>query len=148
MVEGKTKVTLIGSSLATIGLEFIYEGEPPECSSCAVRKACHNLKAGRKYRIVGVRKARHNCPVHLGGTTTVEVSEASFPALLSPDMAIKNTRITFERSCNREECEHFGLCNPEGAVPGEKYVVVQVCGSGPSNCGKGRRLQQVELKGL
>ncbi|MCU0632035.1 MAG: UPF0179 family protein [Methanolinea sp.] len=148
MADTKPKVTLIGTGLARIDLEFMYEGETPECDSCTVKKACHNLKAGRKYRIVGVRKAHHSCPVHLGGATTVEVVEAPIPALISADMAIKNTRITFERSCTREHCEHYGICNPEGAIPGEKYVVIQVLGSAPGNCEKGRNLQLVELRGL
>lgn len=148
MPEAKTKVTLIGSSMARTDLEFIYEGEAPACGGCPVKKACHNLKAGRRYRIVAVRKTRHPCTVHLDGTTAVDVVEAPLPALISADMAIKNTRIVFERPCNREECEHYDLCNPDGAIQGEKYVVAEVRGSAPPGCGRGRNLQRVDLKGV
>lgn len=148
MAEIKPKVTLIGTTLARKDLEFIYEGESPECEHCTVRKACHNLKPGRRYRIVGVRKTHHACPLHLDGTTAVEVVESSIPTLVNADMAIRNTRIAFEPSCTRRECEHFLLCNPEGVIPGEKYVVVQVLGNAPPGCEKGRNLQMVELKAI
>ena len=144
--EIKPKVTLIGTTLARVDLEFIYEGESAECEGCTVMKACHNLKPGRRYRIVGVRKTRHACPLHLDGATAVEVVESSVPALISADMAIRNTRISFEPSCTRESCEHFPLCYPDGLVPGEKYVVVQVLGNAPPGCAKGRNLQRVELR--
>ena len=148
MADAKPKVTLIGTTMAIQGLEFIYEGECTECDGCPVRKACHNLKPGRKYRIVAVRKTRHPCTVHLNGVTAVEVVESSIPALINADMAIKNTRIAFERPCTRVGCEYYALCNPDGAIPGEKYVVIEVLGSAPGICEKGRNLQRVELRGV
>ncbi|HII77074.1 MAG TPA: UPF0179 family protein [Methanolinea sp.] len=148
MAEVKPKVTLIGTTLARVDLEFIYEGECAECEGCTVRKACHNLKPGRRYRVVGVRKTHHACPLHLEGATAVEVVESSIAALVSADMAITNTRILFEPSCSRDKCEHFRLCNPEGVIPGEKYVVVRVLGNAPPGCVKGRSLQLVELRAV
>ncbi len=148
MADPKPKVTLIGTDIARVGLEFIYEGEVAECRDCQVKKACHNLKPGRKYCIVAVRKTQHPCTVHLNGVTAVEVRESPIPALISADMAIKNTRISFERSCTREECEYYALCNPEGIIPGEKYIVADVLGSARELCGKGRNLQRVELRGV
>lgn len=148
MAEAKPKVTLIGSCMAIADLEFIYEGEAEGCESCQVRKACHNLKPGRRYRIVAVRKTHHPCTMHLGGATAVEVIESPVAALVSADMAIKNTRIVFERPCTRRDCEHYSLCNPDGVIPGEKYVVTDVLGSAPPGCEKGRALTRVELKGV
>ena len=55
MAEAKTKVTLVGTVLAKQGIEFIYEGEVYGCETCKVKKACNNLQAGRKYRIVSVQ---------------------------------------------------------------------------------------------
>ncbi|OPY42973.1 MAG: hypothetical protein A4E42_01490 [Methanoregulaceae archaeon PtaU1.Bin222] len=147
MADVKPKVTLIGTGMAVRDLEFIYEGEAEGCKSCQVRKACHNLKHGRKYRIVAVRKTHHPCTVHLGGATAVEVVESPVAVFISADMAIKNTRIVFERSCTRESCEHYACCNPEGLIPGEKYVVTEILGSAPPGCEKGRNLQRVELRG-
>ncbi|HMK16206.1 MAG TPA: UPF0179 family protein, partial [Methanomicrobiales archaeon] len=94
MPEAKPKVTLIGRLLARPGLEFIFEGELPECEHCRVRKACNNLQAGRKYRIVSVRTAApHDCTIHEGGTCAVEVVESPLVALVNADMAIMNSRI-------------------------------------------------------
>jgi hypothetical protein len=145
MAETKPKVTLIGRELAKNGLEFIYEGTMEECSSCKLSKACNNLKKGRRYRIVGVRKTEHNCLVHLNGALSVEVIESPIPVLINADMAIRNTRIQFEFSCSRNACPNFDLCRPEGLVEGEKYIVMDVIGNSPDVCEKGRSLQLVEL---
>ncbi|MDI9633662.1 MAG: UPF0179 family protein [Methanolinea sp.] len=146
--EQKAKVTLIGSEIARVGLEFVYEGSLPECGECAVRKACHNLRKGRKYRIVGVRQTRHPCTVHHGGACAVEVVEAPVRALISADMAIRNSRIVFSPPCSREACENYALCNPDGALPGEKYVVAEVAGTAPVACEKGWTLKLVELRAV
>ncbi len=146
MGETKQKVTLIGSILARQGLEFVYEGMAPECSSCSVAKACGNLKAGRRYRITGVRAATHPCAVHEGGATAVEVEEAAVQALLSAEMAIRNSRIRFEASCNREDCGSYPLCCPDGVITGESYIVSTVIGTPDDPCRKGRTLKLVELR--
>ncbi len=145
MVEGKPKVTLIGKELAKNGLEFIYEGSITECSACKLKSACNNLKKGRRYRIVGVRSIEHTCTVHLNGAQSVEVVESPIPALLPADMSIKNTKIQFECSCNRELCPNYPFCRPDGIIEREKYIVVNVIGGAPEQCEKGRTLQFVEL---
>lgn len=146
MAETKTKVTLIGTVLAKAGVEFIYEGEAPECDTCKVKKACNNLQKGRKYRIVTVRTTHHDCPVHLNGATAVEVMEAPISALISPEMAIVNSKIKIEFSCNKADCKSYALCRPEGVVDGEKYIVTEVLGNAPDICEKGRALKLVELR--
>jgi uncharacterized protein (UPF0179 family) len=146
MAETKTKVTLVGTVLAKPGIEFIYEGEAPECDTCKVKKACNNLHKGRKYRIVTIRSTHHECTVHLNGVTAVEVMEAPVSALISPEMAIPNSKITLELSCNKADCKSFALCRPEGVVEGEKYIVSDVLGNAPDICEKGRALKLVEIK--
>ncbi len=146
--EPKPRVTLIGCEIARVDLEFIYEGPLPECEGCSVRKACHNLHPGRKYRIVGVRKTRHPCSVHHNEACAVEVVESPVRALIGADMAIRNTRIVFDGSCTRKGCENFCLCNPDGAIPGERYVVADIIGNAPAPCEKGRILQLVDLRGV
>jgi uncharacterized protein len=146
MAEAKTKVTLVGTVLAKQGVEFIYEGEVADCESCKVKKACNNLQKGRKYRIVSVRTTHHECPVHLNGATAVEVMEAPITLLISPEMAIINSKIKPELSCNKGDCRSFSLCRPEGVVDGEKYIVVDVLGNAPDICEKGRVLKLVEIK--
>lgn len=146
MTDAKTKVTLVGTVLAKPGTEFIYEGEAAECGTCKVKKACNNLQKGRKYRIVTVRTTHHDCTVHLNGATAVEVTEAPITLLISPEMAIINSKIKPEFSCNKQDCRSFDLCRPEGVVEGEKYIVVDVLGNAPDICDKGRSLKLVEIK--
>lgn len=146
MTETKTKVTLMGTVLAKPNVEFIYEGEVAECDTCKVKKACHNLQKGRKYRIVTVRTTHHDCAVHLNGATAVEVMEATITALINADMAIINSRIKPELSCNKSDCRSFPLCRPDGVTEGEKYIVVDVLGNAPDICEKGRALKLVEIR--
>ena len=146
MSESKTKVTLIGTVHARQGVEFVYEGEVSGCETCKVKKACHNLQKGRKYRIVTVRTTHHECGVHLNGATAVEVMEAPVTALISAEMAMVNSKIKFETSCNKADCRSYELCHPDGIVEGEKYVVVDMLGNPSDVCDKGRALKLVELK--
>ncbi|MDO9549970.1 MAG: UPF0179 family protein [Methanoregula sp.] len=146
MTETKTKVTLVGTVLAKPNVEFIYEGEIADCDTCKVKKACHNLQKGRKYRIVTVRSTHHDCAVHLNGATAVEVMEAPITALINADMAIVNSKIKPELSCNRSDCRSYPLCRPDGVTDGEKYIVTDVLGNAPDICDKGRALKLVELR--
>ena len=146
MSEIKTKVTLVGTVLAKQGVEFIYEGETADCNSCKVKKACNNLQIGRKYRIVSVRSTHHECMVHLDGATAVEVMEAPVTALINADMAIVNSKIKVDLSCNKSDCRSYPLCRPDGVVDGEKYIVTDVLGNASDICPKGRALKLVDIK--
>ena len=75
MVKQKTKVTLIGAALAKPGLDFVYEGSTcTECENCKVRKVCHNLQPGKRYRVAAIRSnTRHDCPVHHEAVVAVDV---------------------------------------------------------------------------
>jgi uncharacterized protein (UPF0179 family) len=146
MTESKTKVTLVGTVLAKQGMEFIYEGEAADCTACKVKKACNNLQKGHKYRIVTVRTTHHDCVVHLNGATAVEVTEAPITLLISPEMAIINSKIKPELTCNKSDCRSYPLCRPEGVVEGEKYIVIDVLGNAPDICEKGRALKLVEIR--
>ena len=136
----------MGTVLAKPNVEFIYEGEVAECDTCKVKKACHNLQKGRKYRIVTVRTTHHDCAVHLNGATAVEVMEAPITALINADMAIINSKIKPELSCNKSDCRSFPLCRPDGITDGEKYIVIDVLGNAPDICDKGRALKLVEIR--
>jgi hypothetical protein len=146
MADTKTKVTLVGTVLAKPGVEFVYEGETPECGTCKVKKACHNLNKGHRYRIVTVRSTHHECAVHYNGATAVEVMDAPVTMLISADMAIVNSKVKIEFSCNKSECRSYPLCRPDGVVEGEKYVVADVMGNASEICSKGRALKLVEIK--
>jgi uncharacterized protein (UPF0179 family) len=66
--------------------------------------------------------------------------------LITPEMAIVNSRIRPEISCNKSDCRSFSLCRPEGVVEGEKYVVTDVIGNASDICDKGRSLKLVEIR--
>jgi len=146
MADAKTKVTLVGRVLAKQGVEFIYEGEAAECETCKVKKACNNLQIGRKYRIVSVRSTNHECVVHLDGATAVEVMEAPITALINADMAMVNSKIRIDLSCNKSDCRSYPLCRPDGVLDGEKYTVTDVLGNASDICPKGRALKLVDIK--
>jgi uncharacterized protein (UPF0179 family) len=146
MVGERSKITLIGTTLAKPGLEFVYQGALPACVHCKVRKACNNLRVGRKYRIVSVRNTQHDCLVHLNGASAVECVEAPVVALIGSDMAIVNSRILFDCTCTRTECKAYELCHPDGIVEGDRYLVHEVLGNPPAPCEKGRALRLVELR--
>ena len=146
MAEAKTKVTRVGTVLAKQGIEFIYEGEVAGCDTCKVKKACNNLQTGRKYRIVSVRTTHHECMVHFNGATAVEVIEAPITVLINADMAIINSKIKLELSCNKSDCRSFPLCHADGVVEGEKYIVADVLGNASDICEKGRVLKLVGVK--
>jgi uncharacterized protein (UPF0179 family) len=146
MTETKTKVTLVGTVLARPGIEFIYEGESAECGTCKVKKACNNLTRGHRYRIVTVRSTHHECILHLNGATAVEVMDAPITMLINADMAMTNSKVKIEFSCNKAECRSYPLCRPDGVVEGEKYIIADVLGNAPDICEKGRALKLVEIK--
>lgn len=146
MTETKTKVTLVGTVLAKPGVEFIYEGEAAECGTCKVKKACNNLTKGHRYRIVTVRSTHHECMVHFNGATAVEVMDAPATMLINADMAMTNSKVKIEFSCNKADCKSYALCHPDGVVEGEKYIIAEVMGNAPDICDKGRALKLVEIK--
>lgn len=147
MAKDRRRVTLIGSLLARQDLEFIYEGEPEECRGCKVKKACHNLEPGRKYRVIDVRgTGGHDCRLHAGEAIAVEVEEAPIIALISAELAIPNSRITYQFVCHEGDCRGYDLCHPEGIIEGEKYEVGEVLGNNPGICLRNRSLKLVELR--
>ncbi|MCK4270117.1 MAG: UPF0179 family protein [Methanogenium sp.] len=149
MSENDIKITLIGSNLAEVGLEFIYEGETPECEGCKVFKVCNNLQSKKRYRIVGIRGSTvHKCNVHRDGVCAVEVIESPILALLPAGRAIVNSRILFESTCTCSECDNYELCCPEGIIEGEYYLISKVLGNAAGECEKKFRLKLVELSSI
>ncbi|HJJ29495.1 MAG TPA: UPF0179 family protein [Methanocorpusculum sp.] len=150
MDNEETIVTIVGSVYAHEGAEFVYAGKAVECESCKVAKVCHNakLKEGKRYRVVSVRKTKHNCAVHEGGAKAVEVSETIITAVIPTSQATRRTRITYTPVCSDVYCKGYAFCHPDGLADKGRYVVLEVLGP-YTECPKGiKNLKLVEMRSV
>jgi len=141
-------VTIVGSVFAHEGAEFVYAGKSAACESCKVAKVCHNakLKEGKRYKVVAVRKTKHECAVHEGGAKAVEVVETIITAVIPTSQATRRTRITYTPVCDDVFCKGYAFCHPDGLTEKSRYVVLEVLGS-YSECPKGKKnLKLVEMR--
>jgi uncharacterized protein len=148
MPEAATQITLIGTKLATIGMEFTFNGPTPECDTCKLRNTCMNLEPTRRYRVLGVRgELVHDCPIHEAGVRAVEVTESPIIAALDARKAFAGSKISFEpMACEETSCRMYEICHPTGLKAGEKCTIVDVVGESPEDCLRGNVLKLVELK--
>jgi len=141
-------VTIVGSVFAHEGAEFVYAGKSAACESCKVAKVCHNakLKEGKRYKVVAVRKTKHECAVHEGGAKAVEVIETIITAVVPTSQATRRTRITYTPVCDDVFCKGYAFCHPDGLTEKSRYVVLEVLGP-YSECPKGKKnLKLVEMR--
>jgi uncharacterized protein (UPF0179 family) len=148
MSEASTQITLIGTKLATIGMEFTFNGPTPECETCKLRNTCINLEPQRRYRVLGVRgELVHECPIHEAGVRAVEVAESPIIAAFDARKAFPGSKIVFEPvKCDQADCSMYEICHPAGLREGEKYTIVEVVGEAPEECPRGNVLKLVEFR--
>jgi uncharacterized protein (UPF0179 family) len=148
MTEASTQITLIGTKLATIGMEFTFNGPTPECESCKLRNTCINLEPNRRYRVLGVRgELIHECPIHEAGVRAVEVAESPIIAAIDARKAFPGSKIVFEPArCDQADCSMYEICHPAGLREGERCTIVEVVGEAPEECPRGNVLKLVEFK--
>jgi uncharacterized protein (UPF0179 family) len=148
MTEASTQITLIGTKLATIGMEFTFNGPTPECESCKLRNTCINLEPKRRYRVLGIRgDLIHDCPIHEAGVRAVEVAESPIIAAIDARKAFPGSKIVFEPArCDNPECSMYEICHPAGLRDGERCTIVEVVGEAPEECPRGNVLKLVEFK--
>jgi uncharacterized protein len=148
MSEASTQITLIGTKLATVGMEFTFNGPTPECEACKLRNTCMNLEPARRYRVLGTRgELIHECPIHEVGVRAVEVTESPIIAAMDTRKAFAGSKISFETmKCDDSSCRMYDICHPSGLKEGEKCTIVEVVGEAPEDCPKGFVLKLVELK--
>ncbi len=148
MSEASTQITLIGTKLATIGMEFTFNGPTPECETCKLRNTCINLEPQRRYRVLGVRgDLVHECPIHEAGVRAVEVAESPIIAAFDARKAFPGSKIVFEPvRCDQTECSMYEICHPAGLKEGERYTIVEVVGEAPEECPRGNVLKLVEFR--
>ncbi len=148
MSEAATQITLIGTKLANIGMEFIFKGPTPECDTCKLRNTCMNLEPDRRYRILGIRgELVHDCPIHEDGVRAVEITESPIIAAMDSRKAFAGSRIVFEpMNCDKTDCPMYEVCHPIGLKEGDRCTIAEVMGESPEDCLKGWSLKLVELK--
>ncbi|MFB3764936.1 MAG: UPF0179 family protein [Methanotrichaceae archaeon] len=148
MAEAATQITLIGIKLATVGMEFTFNGPTPECDTCKLRNTCINLEPNRRYRVLGVRgELIHECPIHEAGVRAVEVTESPIIAAFDARKAFPGSKVVFEPvKCDNKECTMYEICHPLGLKEGERYTVVEVVGESPEECPRGNVLKLVEFR--
>jgi len=148
MSEATTQITLIGTKLATIGMEFIFEGPTSECENCKLKNTCTGLEPGRRYRVLGLRgDLLHECPIHEEGVRAVEVIESPIIAAIDSRKAFAGSKTVLELpKCGNENCPMYELCHPVGLKEGDRCTIVEVVGESPEECSQGYKLKLVELK--
>lgn len=141
-------LTLVGTTLATPGAEFVYRGEAEGCDGCPYRKQCLNLETGARYRITDVRDGGEvlDCPVHDAGVLAVEVEPAQVEANVPSKGAYAGSRVTLAGECPHTECPSHDLCEPLGADMDREYRIVEVQGEPPhETCELNRSLTKAIL---
>jgi uncharacterized protein len=146
--ESKKKVTLIGAALAEVGTEFVYDGPALACEDCPLMRACVNLEKGKRYEIVAKRPTQHVCRIHHGNVCAVEVMEAPVCVYIRSDEARPNTTIMFRHPCSQDHCEQYALCNPEGILVGQKYIIIDRYDEFFDTCPQGEKRARVKLISL
>lgn len=139
-------VTLVGTRLAEVGREFVFEGEASGCEGCPYREQCLTLSAGTRYRITDVRENAQtlDCAVHDEGVRAVEVEPAPIPANVDAKGAYAGSKATLEGPCPYTDCPSHPYCVPEGTDFEEEYRIDEVLGEPPhEHCMLGRDLTLV-----
>lgn len=143
----KRIVTLLPGSMARRGAVFVSGEAGPECRTCKLRKVCiGNLKQGHVYRVVGVRKITHKCPVY-GTVWVVEVEEAEFEVAVEPRLAMPGAIINYKPlECPVKLCPNHRLCSPSFMSKSVKLKILEV--RGPLECPRGLRLRRVLVRAV
>lgn len=143
-----TTVTLVGTRLADVGREFVFEGEADACEGCPYRGQCLNLEQGRKYQVTAVRENAQTlaCGVHDDGVIAVEIELAPVRANVAARHAYAGSKARLSGDCPYVECPSHDYCVPDGASFDEEYRVVEVLGDPPHDyCPLERDLTLVEF---
>ena len=141
-------LTLVGTRLAEVGTEFVYQGEADGCAGCPYRKQCLNLDEGIRYVVTDVRERGQelDCAIHDQGVQAVEVEPTSFRANVPSKSTYAGSKVTLAGPCSHTECPSHSLCEPLGADFDTEYRITEVIGDPPhDHCALNRSLTKVEL---
>ena len=138
-----TLVTLVGEKIAKENIVFEYLGPINDCKECKLKTVCFNLKPGRKYKILKVRDKRHNCKVHEGTATVVEVEQLPINTAIDKKYSEGAKTKIKKEECNWIGCDFYRLCKIK-INKDKKYQIVKV--KNKIKCPKGKDLQEVLLE--
>jgi len=141
-------VTLVGTRLAEVDREFVYDGESSACEGCPYRDTCLNLTVGNRYRVVEVRDAAQtlDCAVHDGGVRAVEVEPAPATVTVPSRTAYAGGKASLAGPCPHTECPSHEYCVPDGVDFDEERTIREVAGDPPhDHCALDRDLTLVEF---
>jgi uncharacterized protein (UPF0179 family) len=137
-------ITLIGENLAKEGNEFIYIGPSNECKNCKLKTVCFNLKKGRHYRIEKIREKKHNCNIHEGKTSVIEVKE--LPITTNIDIKLTEGSISKiePKECSKIQCDNYKICHNIAIKNEKKYKIKRIIEK--VSCKMGYNLQKAEIE--
>lgn len=137
-------ITILGTKLASVGSEFTYEGEHPECAKCKLRKVCHDLDRHQPYRVTAVREVEHDCCTLFEGTVKVVEVEPVLPRITIPVSALRGTGYTRHWEECGKSCRFKGSCNPVAVPEGTTVNIREV--EGDVVCKAGRTLKWAKVE--
>jgi uncharacterized protein (UPF0179 family) len=141
-------ITLIGTSLAVEGLEFMHQGSSSQCGSCRFKNTCiDTLEEGRIYIIKEVKDTQHPCPIHEGGKVrVVDVELADVDVLIDSKRVFEGSNIIFNPTECDFDCSMKDQCFPEGLLKKDRCKIIENIGKPAFKCPKGLDLCLVRLK--
>ncbi|MBN1786436.1 MAG: UPF0179 family protein [Candidatus Methanofastidiosa archaeon] len=139
-------MTLIGESMAKVGMKFVFEGTTEVCDTCKLRFTCaNNLEKGRVYEIIDVKRMKHFCPKEDAYLTLVEITEPPLEFAIDKRKAILGMTIIYSPPCNKKRCRNWDQCVPIGIAEGEKVLIKRI--KGAIECPEGSK-KMVEVQRL
>jgi uncharacterized protein (UPF0179 family) len=141
-------ITLIGTSLAVEGLEFMHQGTSSQCENCRFKNTCiDNLEEDRIYVITEVKDTQHPCPIHEGGkVTVVNVERSDIEVLIDCKRAFEGSNIIFKPNECDFDCSLKDQCFPDGLHKEDRCKIMKNIGKPAYKCPKGLNLCLVRLK--
>jgi len=145
--ENDYLITIVGTKMATKGLQFAFHGPTQVCKECKLFRVCMtNLEPKRLYEIAEIRKVEHKCPVHEDGAKTVVVIEPPQDLVVKSRFAVEGVIFTLQApgvGCPNQSCEHWDHCNNGYIRTGDRVRIVQKLH--PISCQAGKKLSLVKV---
>jgi hypothetical protein len=138
------EITLLATSEASEGFQFVYQGGAPVCRTCPYRHACLTLEAGRRYAVTKVRDVTHPCALQEMDAHVVEVRAVPRALVVDARSAVVGSQVEVGRyPCHRLDCPNWSICAGP-AVPAKQRYRIESISDEPAECRIGRTLKRVD----